>query len=410
MKPQIIRTDDSIAISTSENIFQAHIGTPAYGKLEEMISKNNYDGLQNIFDISHKLREYAKGCFACIDGVLYFRGIAIPNELNAKILQFCDADISPYPLIRFWENLVKNPDKDIHSRLYSFLQHNGISITNDGCFVCYKRVKDDYFDLYSQKYDNHPGQVITMARENINSSSSVTCSAGLHAAAYHYAKECYHSGSGRLVEVKINPMNVVAIPDDYNQEKMRVCEYTVVRDCNEEYVKPLYDYDDSACDDLDDIDEDTEFGDIDFTVLENRLPFVKADKVKKVTVQTDDTTFIVAVDFRNRFRIPKAATGYLECDSGCSLIAIYDSKNRAILVQPLKMPYYELDTKSITVPFVEYQIDCYGNARISLNQFEKFVDKMGTKKNLRIRLREPNDRSEDLFGDCINYLEIKAVD
>lgn len=31
-----------------------------------------------------------------------------------------------------------------------------------------------------------------------------------------------------LLEVKIHPKDVVAIPTDYNQQKMRVCEYTVL--------------------------------------------------------------------------------------------------------------------------------------------------------------------------------------
>lgn len=32
-----------------------------------------------------------------------------------------------------------------------------------------------------------------------------------------------------IVEVLINPKNVIAVPRDYNAQKMRVCEYKVIR-------------------------------------------------------------------------------------------------------------------------------------------------------------------------------------
>jgi len=45
-------------------------------------------------------------------------------------------------------------------------------------------------------------------------------------AAFSYAHDQYSNGN--LIEVKVNPMNVVAVPEDHNNEKMRVCEYEVL--------------------------------------------------------------------------------------------------------------------------------------------------------------------------------------
>jgi hypothetical protein len=35
-------------------------------------------------------------------------------------------------------------------------------------------------------------------------------------------------GGGRLVAVKINPADVVSVPSDYNNQKLRTCSYTVM--------------------------------------------------------------------------------------------------------------------------------------------------------------------------------------
>jgi hypothetical protein len=73
--------------------------------------------------------------------------------------------------------------------------------------------------------------IIKMARNKVQDDPSVTCSYGLHVAALGYAVyDQAKLGDGRVVVVKVNPRDVVSVPTDYNNQKMRVCEYTVVED------------------------------------------------------------------------------------------------------------------------------------------------------------------------------------
>jgi hypothetical protein len=78
-----------------------------------------------------------------------------------------------------------------------------------------------------------------MERSQCDSNPDVTCSAGLHVAACSYAWA--HGGSGYKICVKVNPMNVVAIPKDYENQKMRCCEFVVlaVHEENKPIVAPL---------------------------------------------------------------------------------------------------------------------------------------------------------------------------
>jgi len=68
------------------------------------------------------------------------------------------------------------------------------------------------------------GEPITMPREECDSDPEVTCSAGLHVGSMEYVHD-FGYGGGVILEVLVSPRNVVAVPTDYNNTKMRTCEY-----------------------------------------------------------------------------------------------------------------------------------------------------------------------------------------
>ena len=70
------------------------------------------------------------------------------------------------------------------------------------------------------------GQAVSMERESCDNDPSVTCSSGLHVGAPGYvAGFGGRSRSNYILACLVSPMNVVAVPDDYDFEKMRTCEY-----------------------------------------------------------------------------------------------------------------------------------------------------------------------------------------
>jgi hypothetical protein len=76
-----------------------------------------------------------------------------------------------------------------------------------------------------------------MDRGKVDADRERTCSAGLHVAAWNYAESFYFNG--HLLEVEVNPRDVVAVPTDYNNEKMRTCEYKVVRVAGKPRTEPM---------------------------------------------------------------------------------------------------------------------------------------------------------------------------
>ena len=149
---------------------------------------------------------------------------AMPEALSRKLMELVNAGHNTKSLENFWGNLKENPSEESRKDLYEFLMANKIPITDDGHFVGYKSVRNDYLDAYSGKISNKPGTVVKIDRKDVDSNRQQTCSYGLHVGAYSYAS----TYSQLLLEVKVNPRDVVSVPPDYNQQKMRVCRYEVV--------------------------------------------------------------------------------------------------------------------------------------------------------------------------------------
>lgn len=208
-----------------------------FAELRTLIDKEQFDKVVYLVDRPTQLNERSKGKFIVRDGVIHIDNEALPHELSDKLLELVDANEETRPLERFWQNLKRNPSKDSKKDLFAFLRVNKIAITPNGNFIAYKKISNDWKDCYTGTINNKPGTIVKMEREKVDGNRNNTCSTGLHVAAFSYA----NGFSGTiLVEVEVNPRDVVAVPPDYNQQKMRVCKYRVIRRATEEIKDLIY--------------------------------------------------------------------------------------------------------------------------------------------------------------------------
>lgn len=161
-----------------------------------------------------------------------FNGEAIHNALADRLVDVLNAGLRLAPWIRFAENVYQNPAEYAREELYEWLEKSDLPITEDGHFIAYKVVRDDYTDVYTGKFDNSPGQVVQLAgRHLVNPDRTQHCSYGLHFCSKDYLPSFGYDSSGRrVVLVKINPADVVSIPDDYNYTKGRTWRYEVLEE------------------------------------------------------------------------------------------------------------------------------------------------------------------------------------
>lgn len=211
--------------SKLESILQA-LKSDQAEKAKKLISRE-----EAFKDFVQPISEEFSDPVAIANGVIYWKGKELHNALTRQIMDMMDNDHPVDPLLNFLRNLMQNPAHHAVEELYNWMNSaKMVSITPDGHFLAYKKVRENYTDIHSGKYDNNIGAKPEMPRNEVDDDRNRTCSKGLHFCSYDYLRSFGSSSSGRdrVVVVKINPRDVVTIPSDYNDQKGRCCLYEVV--------------------------------------------------------------------------------------------------------------------------------------------------------------------------------------
>jgi hypothetical protein len=205
-------------------------------RLIEAIRGKNLDEIPRLVSVAKRVVEFGQGNFSIENNRIMINGVAAPDVLSRKIMRFMNEGLPAEPLIKFAEHLLKNPSFRAVNELFQFLEKNDHPITDNGCFIAYKKVRADFKDAYTGTLDNSPGMTVEIPRNQVNEDPTVTCSYGLHVANWDYAHNVYPAGEGaNMLEVEVNPADVVAVPIDYNQAKMRVSRYVVLGTVDQEH-------------------------------------------------------------------------------------------------------------------------------------------------------------------------------
>ena len=224
-------TDQNIAVNFNGETYIVKRDSALSDRLIKAIKAQKWDEVPNLVSAAKRLETYSKGNFSVKNGQVMINNQPAPTALSNKILRFSDEGLPYKPLLKFAENLQQNPSFRAVSELFQFLEKNDHPITEKGYFIAYKRVKGDFTDIHSGTFDNSVGNVVEMPRNKVDEDCNRTCSYGLHVANWDYAHNQFASSNSRtdvMLEVEVNPADVVAVPSDYNQSKMRVCRYKVL--------------------------------------------------------------------------------------------------------------------------------------------------------------------------------------
>jgi hypothetical protein len=167
-----------------------------------------------------------KGTVVVDRGVVRYNGDIVDNSLTTRIVRIAVSGKPIDPWIKFMENLYANPNHTTRAELYDWLAGCSLPLTTDGHFIAYKRVRENYTDVYSGTFDHSIGEKVAMAnRAKVDPVRTNTCSTGLHFCSPGYLP---HFSGARCLILKINPADVVSIPVDYQYTKGRAWRYEVV--------------------------------------------------------------------------------------------------------------------------------------------------------------------------------------
>jgi hypothetical protein len=252
----------------------AHSSHPSFSAIVEGAQAGD-ESVIDLFDAAEtadrKFRRLSERVTAR-NGRLYLDGEEVNHALSDQVVRFLSEGVDDWkPLVAFYENVQANPNEHSREQLYRWLHTHDFTITTDGMIVGYKGVGGDLLSKHSGKaivdgeevsgrIPNKVGSVIEMPRSEVHHNPSVGCSTGLHVGTYDYAQGYAHGGA--MLECHVNPRDVVSVPTDSGDAKVRCCRYVVVNVIDAPYssaVVPSYQWEDE--DEEDEDWDDYEWGD-----------------------------------------------------------------------------------------------------------------------------------------------------
>lgn len=199
----------------------------AYEAIMDLVKPRN-KFVRKLVSIGTEISLNDDGQLQCyIDG----EAIDIDPSLLQEIIELYDSNGDIVPFLCFIRKLSRNPRKEVADEIWGFMKVCGMTLTPDGDFIAYKNVNNNFTSIYDNATDNSPGTVVSMRRSAVQHDPTVTCSKGLHFAAWGYLQ--HYSNGGKTVLLKISPEDVVSIPTDYNNMKGRACKYQVLREVSQ---------------------------------------------------------------------------------------------------------------------------------------------------------------------------------
>lgn len=201
---------------------------PNFEKIATALEKQEWRSVFPMLDVRSAIAVLVHKKLEFKNDKLFYKGTELHGALVDKIIEMAKAGISDItPFMRFLHKLMKNPSERARDELFGFLASGKIPINERGNILTYKRINTNWTDCHSGTVDNTIGKTVTMGRSDVDSNKNSTCSNGLHVCSYSYLSSF---GGGRTVVCEVNPRDVVSIPTDYKNAKMRCCKYTVLKE------------------------------------------------------------------------------------------------------------------------------------------------------------------------------------
>lgn len=279
--PVVVTKDGTMTVVLDNTPHIVSTSHPNYSTLREAVRNKDWDKFReniNVADKVVKALSSSTGKTVEISGnTILVNGEALHNSLTERILTLLKEGFDIQPMVKFLENLVKNPSARAVNETHDFLDHKNLPITEDGCFLAYKSVGSDWYSKAAGKLRliqgttngrgqiyNAIGETIECPRNQVDDERQHECSHGLHVGCLDYSGPSgwYHNASDHVVIVKINPADCVAVPRDHNAQKLRVCKYEVIGEFKGALNKPVYkqdevaEYDDEYTEAVDEVFED----------------------------------------------------------------------------------------------------------------------------------------------------------
>lgn len=220
---------DHITIVIDNKTYNIDGANSNFKMLAHAIRDNDESLIRKTVDLATAIKTYARGLVDVTESAVFYKGVPLNNGLTSHILWMMRDGFDVKPMIKFLEKMMENPSFNSREQLFRFVEANKITVHPDGDMILYKnankRPNGDFVDIHSGTYRNNVGDKPSITRPQVDDNPNNLCSYGLHVCALAYLKS--FPGAATLL-VKVNPKDVVSVPVDHQDTKMRVVTYEVI--------------------------------------------------------------------------------------------------------------------------------------------------------------------------------------
>lgn len=239
-KPAIYRDQNTITMLINNRFVTVRSSSVNFNLVEQALRDQNYDKARDCMQLATAVPILTEGRVQIMeDRSIYVAGKRAPDGLlTERIFAHMDEKVDFLHLVHFLDKASTIGSENSKMDLYNFVAKCKLPIYPDGDIAAYKVVRFDYMDKYNQTVCYRPGGPRpTLPRERCTESRDQPCGPGLHACSEGYIKEVFQEGD-RLLLVKLNPEEVVSVPEDHNFEKIRLCGMDVIAELDTSHRLP----------------------------------------------------------------------------------------------------------------------------------------------------------------------------
>jgi hypothetical protein len=243
-----IITQDSIVIILHGEVFTIKRDRgKIFDRVVEAVEAGNYDEIPSI--VSPKdLLDKVHLTFDENTGQIFFEDYLLKTNLTDRIYQYWENEVPYEPLLNLLRKIMSHKKERSYMQedLFDFLEYNDLPITEDGCFLAYKNTNSDGSPPYQTdsniRYEVGKEVVELAAKDNYDRGA---CNgAGLYFGNRKYWGSNWNGkewgGNGRMFLVKIDPRDVVSIPNNYNDGKAKCWKLKVVKEFTHSVVEDIF--------------------------------------------------------------------------------------------------------------------------------------------------------------------------
>ena len=220
-------TNESVSVIDNGQTHTVAKSAVNFAALRAALLAEDFAKARGYLTLKSSVEAWAKGSFKLVNGRIRSGDEDLPESLSGRIFDMIRKGDDPQSLLNFWDKLGTNPSWRSVQQVWGFLANKGIPLDQDGNILAYKAVNSNWKDCHSNSIDNSVGTVHEMPRNKISDDPNQACHYGFHVGALEYAQG-FGPSDRKMIICKVNPADVVCVPYDASQQKMRVCKYEVI--------------------------------------------------------------------------------------------------------------------------------------------------------------------------------------